>query len=185
MTSITSISRENTRSPTLKFGGFEKGDGWTALKIPTIEPTTLQTVGSGLGFAPGAFDSTVAPETRSQEKTRALYSSSTIASIPKADAEQAYNAALRLENPTKHTSETIDCGSCHVSHTRQTAEANFGFTAQGREDRYDAELVGTGLVSSVRVHAFSYGEGGLQISQRTANETAAVVKYFNEKIVTR
>lgn len=28
--------------------------------------------------------------------------------------QAAFDAALRIENPTKHSPDTIDCASCHV-----------------------------------------------------------------------
>jgi hypothetical protein len=186
LTRIAFITREAARQPTWKFGSFDKASGaWKPLAIPTTQGATVQTIGGGLGFGPGTYDFKVDLPTEHADKTAALYSSEKITALGKAEVESAYDAALRIENPSKHSPETIDCASCHLSHARQTVEAQFALAPMGRPDAYPSALTPTGLISSARVHAFTYGEGGTQISQRVANETIAVVKYFNEKIVKR
>lgn len=96
----------------------------------------------------------------------------------------AVMAAYRIENPETHTARSMDCVTCHSAQiARVWAEARFpwlGLNQRANGVRYDSRF---SLVNSspspgdTRVlRAFGYFGRTPAISQRTVNETAAVLE---------
>ncbi len=95
----------------------------------------------------------------------------------------AFEAAVRVQNPATHTSETLECATCHLAegavrigkgvHGLTTANAfthprNLGYTTQS--------------TSVTNLHAFGYLERSISIMQRTANESVVVATAMEEKL---
>lgn len=99
-----------------------------------------------------------------------------------------YDSLLRIENPARHTPNTIDCASCHAAELARVAvaESDFGFSAADNPNAFrpDESAVPPGdfvrstpepTADQFSVHAFSYAGLEPGISRRVINETAAVV----------
>lgn len=100
---------------------------------------------------------------------------------PRAAVEAAARAAVRIENPTLHGAGTIDCVSCHVaSNTRDWARRALGVDVRESPDRYrsaqDLTLTSEATGDRTVMRAFGWANTQRAISQRTVNETAAVVE---------
>lgn len=97
---------------------------------------------------------------------------------------------LRVENPSHHSPNTVDCTSCHIATptTKLVVEPLLGLSGKDSADMFKpsgkllqaADLIATfeNQEPLTNVHAFSYTERRAGISQRTVNESAAVVSYL-------
>ena len=102
---------------------------------------------------------------------------------------------VHFANPAFTTADSVDCAQCH---TATPLELNIGAKKAGiptanqpdafkRDDRWVLETemattdfsFGSKTAPAVNVHAFSYAFGIPTVSQRTVNETAAVVAFLN------
>lgn len=95
----------------------------------------------------------------------------------------AFQAALRVENPTKHTAETTTCINCHLAQ---------GATALGDLMGLDRSSAFTHSRSLARVdqrtsvtnlHAFGYLGRQVSVMQRTANESVRVAESMHAAIL--
>jgi hypothetical protein len=95
------------------FGGFDVANGRSkAMVIPTL-PGQATGVFFFSGFTSdlaGGFD----PQTTAHDDMQLLGNLEKARAAPKAAQQEAFDAALRIENPDKHSPDTIDCASCHV-----------------------------------------------------------------------
>jgi hypothetical protein len=95
----------------------------------------------------------------------------------------SYQAAIRVQDPTVHTSETTSCGNCHLAEgARRMGEASYGYTPKGgftspRSTDYEREI---GSVTNL--HAFGYLDRRVSIMQRTANESVVVANTMESKV---
>jgi hypothetical protein len=82
--------------------------------------------------------------------------------------------AIELQDPTKQTSESIDCVSCHLADgARRVGAAEYGLTTTAafhseRSLEYQRDL---GAVTNL--HMFAYVGRYVSVTQRVANESAA------------
>ena len=112
-----------------------------------------------------------------------------------ATAKGALLASLRrVEDPGVYSPETLDCATCHVATpaVKLVVDWTPGVPSDSVPPPFKAdsslvpasELQATfGLGNETNVHAFSYlvdfnGHNAPGISQRTVNETAAIVSYL-------
>jgi hypothetical protein len=93
--------------------------------------------------------------------------------------------ATRIENPTKHTPDTVDCGSCHIAEATRKQFEHFAPTAVKAE----AFVFGAASPKATttersysNIHAFSYFGRTFTANQRTANETAVIVNALNTRL---
>jgi hypothetical protein len=97
--------------------------------------------------------------------------------------QQAFEAAIRVQNPTIHNAETTDCANCHLAEGAHligenvyAMKATTQFTAPG----------GTSYVldraSVTNLHAFGYLHRKISIMQRTANESTVVRDWMDKKV---
>lgn len=95
----------------------------------------------------------------------------------------AFEAALRVENPLRHTAETTTCVNCHLAQ---------GATALGDLIMLDRSSAFTHARSLARVdqrtsvtnlHAFGYLGRQISVMQRTANESVRVADAMNAEIL--
>jgi hypothetical protein len=141
----------------------------------------------------GAFDQAAAAE-----DARALERFFRPIGLASADIAAAYRSAIRLEDPTKHTSENTDCVSCHLAtptrawldknapkRVASVTEAPFRLSAYSLENVAAATMAQTNAM-----RAFSYldsasGPPTPEISQRTINESARVAEYIREHMLAK
>lgn len=128
------------------------------------------------------------PTTTSADDPMLLANVSTADAASPADRAKAFAAALRVENPKKHTPDTVDCVSCHVAEVaRRIGEARFGLSAAGHVDAFvtsaDTSKVGTTVTPSLEnVHAFGWLGRDVGISQRTAFESALAAQALDAMV---
>lgn len=179
------------------FTGFDLKDGAaTRMPIPNVEGPM---VAFFVGFRPGELSGeppfTPAANPKPEDNMQLLGNGTWAArSSVKAEArQQAFDAAVRIENPDLHSPETVDCASCHAAEParRLVGERKLKLTGKA-ESKFAADPIfvpaaETALTSvdttGVDVHMFSYKGANASIHQRTVNETAAVVAYLNAQVL--
>lgn len=162
----------------------------TPIAIPTLGAGTTQ-VSVNVTAAP--LDSTFVPETTAPDNLDLLASASRAMTATPQARQAAYDAALRIENPNRHSADTIDCASCHMAAPARAlvGEPLFGLAPTGNANAFvadpgipAADLAGStaGLVdpadAGINIHAFSYRFATPMINQRVINETAAILAYL-------
>lgn len=180
---MTFFAREDTLQPAWLFGGFDKKAGsYSRLLIPTTT-TSEQALLAGFPNA-GELAGSVPTPSSSSDDLRLLLSSSAANLADDTLRRAAFAAALRIENPGKHTPDTIDCVSCHAAMAaRSLGESQYGYSTIGHPDRFvssrDLRYTPPMEPSLENLHATSYLGAELGINQRTVNETAAVADYLS------
>jgi hypothetical protein len=139
------------------FGVDVAGGATTPVVIPTLPPE----VAFFAGFVDGELTGEPAftPESTTldpRDDLRLLANHDRLARSTAADRQRATAAAARIEDPAVHSSDTIDCASCHVAHLVQ---------AHG----------------TTNVHMFGYDHGRPSIQPRTIREVAASVIALNAR----
>ncbi len=171
-----------------RFGGFDRVDGeLVPLAIPGLTSTDqsfLNVDRSGVSFD-GA---TVSPASTSSDDFSLLIDPPAALAAPVAERQAAFDALLRVESPTRHSPETIDCVTCHLAaSTRAFAVRELAVTAAGSPDRFvdasGSEPAGKTAFGTNVLRAFGAFGRNPAIAQRTVNETAAVVAYVNREMV--
>jgi hypothetical protein len=101
--------------------------------------------------------------------------------LSKSEALSVWQSALRIENPTKHSPDTMDCASCHLTHARGGVEQAFAFDASSDANTFTSAVTtkGATVKNGGDLHAFSYKGATALVSQRTINETASIVTAIN------
>ncbi len=178
------------------FSGFDVTTPGAASITPMVIPTLLPDAGSSQtflrNFGPnegmqGRFE----PETISPDDLAPLANADVANTLDAGTRQAAFDALVRVENPTRFTPNTIDCASCHLAMPTALYNAGplFGISEAGNANAFtaDARFVPAGatvptldVTGAFNLHAFSYaGAENPEISQRTVNETAAIVAYLN------
>jgi len=167
------------------FGGVEVSPGrLQKIVIPRIS-TRLQSfvnkAGALFNFLGGEK-----PEPQGNDTFNRLLTHS--ADLTRGDApllKQSVDAIYRIENPTIHNPQTIDCVSCHIAQaTRVWVTTHFpDLNLDKSEFRFTSPLDLTNTSSfqnlTVNLRAFGYFGRKPAISQRTINESAALVEKLN------
>jgi hypothetical protein len=170
------------------FAGFNVTGGVaTALEIPTLDTTT----GIGLNVSASPLESLFSETTSSADNIEILASADQATAATPAVRQAAFDAALRVENPTKNSPNTIDCLTCHMAEPARVlvGQPMFGLTPLGDANAFvadpsipSADLTTTpSLIDAdggLNLHAFSYRGSSAMINQRVVNETAANVFYL-------
>ena len=180
---VTFLTREPPREGTWTMGGFDIRNGEASrLKIATLAGAETQTL-RNTGFA--SFGFAIEPPPVSADDIKLLLNSMTAVQASRARAQKAQLAALRIENPLRHTPDTIDCASCHLTHSRQAVEAKFGFSPAAPDafSQTRLSLKGATNTNADNLHAFSYLDVTPSVSQRVVNESAIVADYINDKVL--
>jgi hypothetical protein len=185
LTRVTFMTREPPRQPQWKFGGFDiEGARHTKMKIASLGETTEQT------FTTLARNGNANPAVRSEDNISILFRTFEAQGATLEAKAKAYTSALRIQNPTMHSPDTVDCVSCHTATSaRIWAEKNMNQSATNNPARFKARF-STALTKSPaserpdNLHSFGYLGTEASVSQRTANESAAVAEYINTKILT-
>lgn len=89
--------------------------------------------------------------------------------------QSAMAAALRVQNPTVHSAETMDCANCHLAEgARRIGEATFGLSTASAFQHARSLAHVDERTSVTNLHAFGYLGRQVSIMQRTANESVLV-----------
>jgi hypothetical protein len=102
----------------------------------------------------------------------------------------AFEAAVRVENPTAHTTETTTCANCHLAEgARRIGEGLYAFQST---NLYRSPRTGLPVpaprderTSVTNLHAFGYLGRQVSVSQRTANESEHVAWTFALALIPR
>jgi len=172
-----------------RFGGFDKlGGTFVPMKIPLVEvpEETFQNLDlDGVTFTAASSS----PPSSALENLRLLMNPGALAAASDDLRRSAYGHALKVENPTLHSPDTIDCATCHVAMAaRRFAERGHGLSASGSADAYahprGLPLPGATVERTNELRAFGYFNARPSVSQRTVNETAVVVERTNAEVRT-
>lgn len=183
---VTFFKLLNAGVSTWSFGILEnQGGSYRPATIATLARSG-QSLSNALAFG-GDLSATVDPVTTHADNLTLLLDTSRAKSAPPSQQQAAFDAALRIENPLRHTPDTIDCASCHAAMAAaRSAEAKLGLSREGNANRFAPTSPVTptmpARVSLHNLHAFSYLGTELGVSQRTANETAVAVERVNAKL---
>jgi hypothetical protein len=140
------------------FGVDVKNGATTPVAIPTLPGARVEAFFAGFSagvlggepaFTPAVMN--VAP----QDDLRLLTNRDRASSASAAERQRALEAAARLEEPTLHSSGTIDCVSCHIAETVRA----FG--------------------GEVNVHMLGYQRDVASIQRRTIREVEVTVAFLN------
>jgi hypothetical protein len=102
------------------------------------------------------------------------------------DLQSAARAIHRIENPTIHNPETIDCASCHTAApARHWAVTHFPTLGLDQNEFTFTSLLNlTNLSphqdSTINLRAFGYFGKQMTTSQRTIHESAAIADRLNQ-----
>ncbi len=172
---VTFMTRTDAASGQWEFSGFHSGkareDGkLDRLEIPGLSGLTMQNITRERD--PHAFDYVVHPKFI-DEAGRKGVSQSALTGLDPASRAEVHAWALRQEDPAIHLPDTTDCASCHVANHigRHLEGLDPTLVPVGRPLRA-LSLAETDIDN---LRAFGYFGSLPQVSQRTANETAAVL----------
>lgn len=176
------------------FFGFDVRDGaLVPMVIPALQAGTTN-VAFFAGFG-NDFGGRFAPATTATDDMQLLGNLERARQASRAAQQAAVDAALRIENPNKHSADTIDCASCHAAGvTRVLTGGKLGLSVERSASlfRPDPRLVSASDMrqttpvndtSMLNVHAFSYRNTQPMIAARVINETAAVMTMMNGRIL--
>jgi hypothetical protein len=176
-----------TPAGTWTLGAFDISGGMpTAFVIPTL-PDRATSV-AFLEDTAATIDGRSAPNSTSPDNPQLLASAQGAAQASASARQSAFNAALRVENPNLHNTDTIDCASCHLAQPGRilVGQRQFGLSAAGNPNAFvanaafvpAADVAQTTTIdvnNGLNIHAFSYKGQEPMIIQRVINETAAIL----------
>jgi hypothetical protein len=174
------------------FGGVELGAGGAmeAMTIPMTGGATRQAFGTFDGTGERLQRAAASPASGSPDEVSLFYDS-VIAGSASPEAQRAtYARALRIEDPTRHSPDTVDCVSCHTATpARAWAERALGLRAEQFSGGYFA--AGDAVASANEreipansLRAFGYFRRIAAVSRRTVNESVVVADALNRALGT-
>ena len=87
--------------------------------------------------------------------------------------------AVELEDPGRHTSESIDCVSCHLAESaRQLGATTYGLTTTTAFHSARSLAYQRDRAVVTNLHLFAYVGRAVAVSQRVANESAVAADAF-------
>ncbi|MBL9037799.1 MAG: hypothetical protein JNG84_04715 [Archangium sp.] len=196
-TTLTRVTTMQTVQATFvwAFASFDvldaAGPTLVPMQLPTLPAnTTTQSILSGASLGFNVFTS---PSTTHTDGFELLQEPSRASQATPAEQAAAHDHLLRVENPALHSPETIDCASCHLAtpSTKLVVEPVLSLSATANPNAFapdtrfvrPSDLAPTFTPTALlNLHAFSYVGRDVGISQRTVNETAAVVAYLNSLV---
>jgi hypothetical protein len=155
------------------------GGAWAASPIATTGVTRQQVT----AIVGGTWNADVEPDlTHADDVTRAF-------TAQRADMPAALGAVARVLNPRVHSSESIDCATCHLAFdVASFVERTQGFSVGDRPERFQsayplaaAPKSDLDVTAFDNLHMLSYSGASLSVTSRAANETAAVLEALNAR----
>jgi hypothetical protein len=93
--------------------------------------------------------------------------------------------AIELQNPTKQTSESIDCVSCHLAEgARRVGDAEYGLTTTAAFQSDRSLEYQRDLRAVTNLHMFAYVGRNVSVTQRVANESAVTAEALQQLVST-
>ncbi|MBS2013709.1 MAG: hypothetical protein JST00_12520 [Deltaproteobacteria bacterium] len=163
------------------------GSAYTPLKIPTTTNESQTVFGSSAFGTP--LTSTGAgmfiPATTADSVERIVDRNRPALGAPQVASQivPAFEAAARVQNPSVHHFETIDCATCHLAEgAKLIGQDLYGLSTlkvftHKRVLEYKSERT-----SVTNLHAFGYLHRKVSIMQRTANESVLVADAMEQKV---
>jgi hypothetical protein len=170
------------------FGDFDL-DTNTATPLAILKSTvTTQTFANDTETDPLAFSATLSPPLdQAPEDLSPLYDSASAKTLGDDELWPLYEAALRIENPSHHSPDSVDCVSCHTAQpARRWLDRNTALDARQSSFRFQSDLDLTVTEASdetTALRAFGWRRDRPGISARVVNESAAVASYLNERLM--
>jgi hypothetical protein len=97
--------------------------------------------------------------------------------------QTAFDAVLRVQNPTVHSAETTHCANCHLAEgARRIGEGLYGLDASQAFSHARSLAYTSEKPSVTNLHAFGYLHRKVSIMLRTANESVVVANAMESKI---
>lgn len=179
---VTFFDHENSEGHTWTFGVFDRAavNGaaavLTATTIPLTDSTT-QTIGGS--SAVGTFASSFADGTSSTGADSIATLVSPGRPLPAgaeaASLQSALDAALRVQDPTRHDVQTTDCVTCHLAEGARRVGEDVYALSTAKAFTHSRSLARVDHRTSVtNLHAFGYLAREVAVMQRTANESVIV-----------
>lgn len=178
----------NRESDGWTFGVFDRaGSTFVAANIPVTKEKNQMVSGSpNVGTLANTFVD--GGDTGTVDRVDALVSYERARSgQPATPAMQsAMAAALRVQNPTVHSAETMDCANCHLAEgARRIGEDTFGLSTASAFQHARSLAHVDERTSVTNLHAFGYLHRQVSIMQRTANESVIVAERLEGKVAPR
>jgi hypothetical protein len=151
---------------------------WRDASIPTLNATTQRL----LTISGGRWDADATPKTAHPDEPTELFK----VSEPR-EVEAALGRTARVLNPRVHSSESIDCASCHIAPDIAIfAEQTSKLRLASLPDYFAANLPAVAkdpseAVAFENLHMVSYLGTSLSLASRTVNETAMVLQQLNAR----
>ena len=178
------------------FSGIDVVSGEaTQMDIATL-PRGATNESFALGFGALLSVASFTPSTTAKDDMQILVNSTAAAAATPAAQKAAFEATLRIQNPTFDSPNTMDCASCHTAEAAQVVvgQGKLGFSPIGDPNAFVADPAFVSAAdmkrttpitatSAFNLHAFSYSGESAMISQRVVNETAALVAYVNGTVL--
>ena len=172
-----------------EFGGFDiKNSELIPITIPRISSTTQKLVNNALPAE--WFRGGLVPAPDGAENLNFLLRDSSKLSLQnEQQIIDAAKAAFKFENPKLHNPGTVDCVSCHAAQPARSftmlqfpslqldqLSREFVYTSARNISNQSPRQSQTNILRS-----FGYFENSPFVAQRTINESAEVLNYFNQK----
>jgi hypothetical protein len=187
---IGSSGAPQTNEDFWDFVSFDVANGSaTPRDVPTL-PAAMANSGMSIQASTDPLVSSGSPATVSADSIAVLEDTNAAGSATMPQLQAVFDAALRIQNPSFHSPDTIDCASCHlVGPAIDLVAGPLGLSAVGDVNAFSASgipaadlarttpLNGSGT-EVLNIHAFSYMAAEPMINQRVINETAANLAYI-------
>lgn len=163
------------------FSGIDRvDDNWTSMVLPMTGDHDEQHVLSDGGLGP--IRANMTPGSESPDSFQLLLDDSAARAASRAELQDAFDAAARVENPNFHDPGTIDCASCHLAAVARQAALERD-DLESSPDAYVSDthdLTASPIFANTQViRAFGYRHDARAIAPRTVHESAAVAERVN------
>lgn len=182
---VTFMQLQNFNVNEWVFGGFDVGADMERMMIVDAGSEQQRFINVFLSDEED-FVASVDPNQLGSDDIRLLFNSNNARAAESERVDAAVSAALRIENPTVHDADSTSCVACHLSTpTRLWAARKLGRGTGAHPDRFasgeDLTLTSETQTIPASLRAFGYLHKKVAISQRTVNESAAVVARLNSR----
>ena len=97
---------------------------------------------------------------------------------------EGFAQAIEAQDPTRHTSEDLDCVSCHVAEgARRVGVELYDLTPTGEFTSARSLAYRRDGKALTDLHAFSYLGAQVSIMRRTSHESAVVADWFQDALL--
>ncbi len=173
---VTEFRRLATPEVRWVFSLKEKPEGaWQNMQISTTGVTEQGLV----TIVGGTWNAVLTPPVSHPDDVTKIFSLS-----DPVEMAAAFKPVVRVLHPGVHSSESIDCATCHITpdvavFARSTQSLDVADYPERFTSSYPLDFVGKSVGDSIgfeNMHMMSYLGGSLSITARVANETAAVLE---------